>query len=132
MTFFSPFHDEFVPIYLDEILVYSRTWDDDVSHVKKVLDVFKNEKFYVKISKCEFGKSSLVYLGHIVGGGQLKMDPSNIEVIVKFAKPNNVTKVRSLFGAVRYFRSFISNLFFIASSLHYLMSVNQTFQCGGK
>ena len=47
--------DDFVLVYLDDILFYIRTWDD-----KKVLDVFKNEKLYIKISKCEFGKTSLV------------------------------------------------------------------------
>jgi hypothetical protein len=53
-----------------------------VRHVKKVLDTLLRENSYVKLSKCEFGKTALVYLGHIVGGGQLKIDPSNIDVIV--------------------------------------------------
>ena len=55
---------------------------------------------YVKFSKYEFGKTSLVYLGHIVGNGQLKIDPSKVEVIVKWPKPTNVTEVRSFLGAV--------------------------------
>ena len=67
-----------------------------------MLDVFKREELYVKLSKCEFGKTSLVYLGHIVGNGQLKIDPSNVEVIVKWPKPTNVTKVRNFLGAVQY------------------------------
>jgi len=58
---FRYFLDNFV--YLDDILVYSRTWDENLCHMKKVLDVMKNEKFYVKLSKSEFGKNSLVYLG---------------------------------------------------------------------
>ena len=51
---FRPFIDNFVLVYLDDILVYSRTLDEHVCHVKKVLDVLKNEKLCVKISKCEF------------------------------------------------------------------------------
>lgn len=70
------FLDNFMLVYLNDILVYSRTWDEHVCHVKKVCDVLENENLYVKLSKCEFGKISLVYLGHIVSNGQLKIDPS--------------------------------------------------------
>ena len=51
------------------------------------------------MSKCEFGKTYLVYLGHIIGGGELKIDPSKVEVILNWPKPNTVTKVRSFLGA---------------------------------
>jgi hypothetical protein len=62
-------------------------------HVKQVLDTLQREKLYVKLSKCEFGKTALVYLGHIVGGGQLKNDPSKIHVIVNWFDPKSVTGV---------------------------------------
>jgi hypothetical protein len=66
---FRPFIDEFVIVYLDDILVFSKTWDEHVMHVKQVLDVLKRKNLYAKLSKCEFGKTSLAYLGHIIGGG---------------------------------------------------------------
>jgi len=66
---FRPFLHDFVVVYLHDILVFIRTWEDHVRHLKKVLDTFQREIMYVKLSKCEFGKTSLVYLGHIVGGG---------------------------------------------------------------
>jgi hypothetical protein len=99
---FRPFLDNFVIVYLYDILVFRKTWDEHVRHVKKVLDTFQREKLYVKISKCEFGKTALVYLGHIVGGGQLKIGPSKIEVIVKFLEPKSVTEVGRFLGAVQY------------------------------
>eukprot|EP00253_Pinus_taeda_P023129 PITA_23129 len=68
---FQPFIDEFVLVYLDAILVFSKSWFEHVSHVKKVLDVLKKEKLFVKLSKCEFGKTYLGYLGHIVGHAPL-------------------------------------------------------------
>jgi hypothetical protein len=63
---FRPFLDDFVIVYLYDILFFSGTWDEHVRHVKKVLDTFQRETLYVKMSKCEFGKTTLVYLGHIV------------------------------------------------------------------
>jgi hypothetical protein len=81
---FRTFLDDFVIVYLDDILVFSGIWDEPVRHVKKVLDTLQREKLYVKMSKCEFGKTSFVYLGHIVGVGELQIDPSKIELIVKW------------------------------------------------
>ena len=77
-----PFLDDFFIVYLDDILIFSKTWEEHLKHVKKTLDVLKREKLYVKLSKCEFGKTSLNYLGHIVGGGELKIDPSKVAVII--------------------------------------------------
>jgi hypothetical protein len=129
---FGPFLDEFVLVYLDDILVFSGTWDGHVRHVKQVLDTLQREKLYVKMSNCEFGKTALVYLGHIVGGGQLKIDPSKIEVIVKWLEPKSVTEIQSFLGVVQYWRRFISNFSFIAAPLHALTSVKNTFQWEGK
>ena len=119
-------------VYLDEIIIFSGTWDEHVRHVKKVLDTLQREKLYVKLSKCEFGKTALVYLGHIVGGGQLKIDPSKIDVIVNCPEPKSVTEIQSFLGAVQYWRRFISNFSFIEAPLHALTSVKNTFQWEGK
>jgi hypothetical protein len=81
MMYFGPFLDDFVIVYLDDIIFFSGTWDEHVRHINKVLDTLQRTKLYVKLSKCEFGKTTLVYLVHIVGGGQLKIDPSKIDVI---------------------------------------------------
>lgn len=129
---FRPFLDDFVLVYLDDIPVFNRRWEDHVNHVKRVLNVLQKEKLYVKISKSEFGKTYLVYLSHIVGGGQLKIDPSKFDVIVKLPKPTNVTEAFIFLGAVQYRRSFIANLFIIASPLHALKNVKHTLLWGGK
>jgi hypothetical protein len=129
---FRPFIDDFVIVYLDDIHVFSGTWDEHVRHVNKVLDTLQREKLYVKLSKCEFGKTALVYLGHIVGGGQLKIDPSKIDVIVNCPEPKSVTEVQSFLGAVQYWRRFIPNFSFIVAPLHALTNVKNTFQWEGE
>jgi len=111
---------------------FSKTHEDHLKHVNKVLDVLKKENLYLKMSKCEFGKTSLVYLDHIVGGGGLKIDPSKVDVNLNWPKPNNVTEVRIFLGATQYYRKFITNLPFITTPLHALTSVKQLFQWGGK
>ena len=79
---FGPLIYNFVMVYLDDILIYSHMWKDHLMHVKNVLDVLQRVNLCANMSKCEFGKTSLVYLGFVVGGGQLKVDPSKVEVIL--------------------------------------------------
>jgi hypothetical protein len=127
-----PFLDDCVIVYLDDILIFSKSCEEHVMHVKQVLDVLRKEKLFLKMSKCEFGKTSLIYLGHIVGGGELKIDPSKVKVILEWPKPNNVTEVRIFLGATQYWRKFIANFSSIAAPLHAVTSVKQVFQWGGK
>ena len=68
----------------------------------KVLDVLRREKLYVKMSKCEFSKTSLVYLGHIIGGCQLRLDHVKVEVILNCTRTKTITEVRRFLGAVQY------------------------------
>ena len=128
----QPFIDDFVIVYLDDILVFSKTWEEHLKHGKQTLDVLKRENLYVKLSKCEFGKTSLNYLGHIVGGGELKIDPSKVEVIVNWPKPKFATEVRSFLGAIQYWRKFIANFSLMTTPLHALTRLNKVFQWGGK
>jgi len=124
--------DEFVIVYLDGILIFSKSHDEHVMHVRKVLDVLKKEHLYLKMPKCEFGKTSLVYLGHIIGGGELKIDPSKVDVIVNWPRPKTVIELRSFLGAAQHWRKFIANFSLIAAPLHALKSVKTVFQWGGK
>lgn len=121
------FLDEFVIVYLDDILIFSKSWKEHVKHVRKVLDVLKKEQLFLKMSKCEFWKTSLVYLGHLAGGGELKIDPSKVLVIVNWPIPKSVTKVRSFMGATQYWRKFIVNFSSIVAPLHAFTNVKVVF-----
>jgi len=92
----------------------------------------KREKLHVKLSKCEVFKTSLNYLSHIVGGGELKIDPSKVADIVIWPKPKSATKVRCFFRAAQYWRKFISNFSLIVAPLHALIGLNKVLQWGGK
>jgi hypothetical protein len=118
-----PFLDDCVIVYLDDILIFSKSREEHAKHVRQVLDVLRKEKLFLKMSNCEFGKTSLIYLGRIVGGGKLKIDPSKVKVILEWPKPSNVTEVRSFLGAAQYWRKFIANFSSIAAPLHAVTSV---------
>eukprot|EP00253_Pinus_taeda_P031913 PITA_31913 len=66
-----PFLNDFIIVYLDNILIFNKSIDEHVMHVNKVLDVLRKEQLFLNMSKCEFGKTSLVYFGHIFGGAPL-------------------------------------------------------------
>ena len=71
-------------------------------------------------------------MGHIVGGEELKIDPSKVKVILDWPNPNNVIEVRSFLGVAQYQRKFIANFSSIAAPLHAVVSIKQVFQWGGK
>ena len=71
-------------------------------------------------------------MGHIIWGGELKIDPSKVEVIVNWPKPKSATEVRILLGVAQYWRKLISNFSLIAAPLHALTGLNKVFQWGGK
>nr|CAD1837549.1 unnamed protein product [Ananas comosus var. bracteatus] len=70
-----PFLDDFVIVYLDDILIYSRSWEEHLAHVKKVFMLLEEHQLRLNPKKCEYNKQSLVYLGFVVGGGELQIDP---------------------------------------------------------
>jgi len=86
-------------------------------HIPQVFEVLREAKLFLKMSKCEFVRKNLIYLGHIVGEGQLKIDPSKVKVVMQCPSPTNVTETRSFLGVVQYLRKFITNFSFMASPL---------------
>jgi hypothetical protein len=127
-----PFLDDCVIVYFYGILIFSESHEEHVVHVKQALDVLKKKKLIFKMSKCDFGKTSLVYLGHIVGRGELEIDPSKVKVILDWPKPNNVTEVRIFLRETKYWRKFIANFSSIATPLHAMTRIKEFFQWGGK
>jgi len=123
-----PFINYFIVVYLDDILVYSSTWEEHVVHLRQVFQTLHRKNLLLKHLKCNFSKESLVYLGHVIGHGKLKIDPNKVSAIVNWPRLSNVTEVRSFLGVVQYLRKFIVNFSHIASPLHDVTGKRQVFQ----
>ena len=97
----------FVLVYLDDILVYSRTSQQHVEHVRCVLEILRKNRFYAKLKKCQFMTNQLLYLGHIIGEQGIRPDPAKLAALEGWKTPMNVQDVRSFLGFGNYFRKFV-------------------------
>ena len=91
---FAPYLGRFVLVYLDDILVFSSTPEEHLSHLQTVLQTLRENKFYAKVSKCDFNKPELNYLGHVVGKAGIKPDPRKTDAITNWPQPSSVHEVR--------------------------------------
>ena len=78
-------------IFFDDILVFSKTWEEHLQHLEMVLSTLEKESLYAKESKCEFGMTELLYLGHIISVDGVRVDPEKIRAIVDWPTPMNLT-----------------------------------------
>lgn len=97
----------FVAVYLDDILIFSENAEDHAKHLQEVLQLLQDNQLHCKLSKCEFNKEELKFLGHIVGRYGLRADPAKIQTIKDWPKPKDVHEMRCFLGLTNYFRKFI-------------------------
>nr|GEY65635.1 putative reverse transcriptase domain-containing protein [Tanacetum cinerariifolium] len=124
---FHEFLDKFVIVFIDDILVFSKSKEQHEDHLRTVLQTLRQEKLYAKFSKCEFWLSSLAFLGHIVSAERITMDPAKVEAITKWPRPTSVTEVRSFLGLAGYYRRFVEGFSRLALPLTQLMRKGEKF-----
>jgi hypothetical protein len=111
---FREYLDKFVIVFLDDILIYSKTKEEHEKHLRMVLQVLREHQLYAKLSKCSFYQRKIHYLGHIISEEGIVVDPEKIEAIRGWPTPKNVTEVRSFMGLAGYYRIFIEGFSKIA------------------
>ncbi|KAJ9552857.1 hypothetical protein OSB04_016902 [Centaurea solstitialis] len=113
----KPYLDKFVIVFIDDILIYSKTAEEHGDHLRKVLEMLKRERLYAKFSKCEFWLKEVQFLGHVVTQEGIKVDPAKIEAIKDWESPKSPSEVRSFLGLAGYYRRFIEHFSAIATPL---------------
>ncbi|KAA3481547.1 DNA/RNA polymerases superfamily protein [Gossypium australe] len=118
---FQPYLDQFVVVFIDDILVYLRTKEEHDSHLRVVLQILREKQLYAKFSKCEFWLKEVTFLGHVVAAEGIRVDPRKIEAVLDWKLPKSVSKIRSFLGLAGYYRRFVEGFSLIVVPLTKLL-----------
>ncbi|HVX00319.1 MAG TPA: reverse transcriptase domain-containing protein, partial [Candidatus Babeliaceae bacterium] len=127
-SIFRPHLDKFIIVFLDDILIYSRTLKEHEQHVRQALDLLRRNRLVANEKKCSFFQESVTFLGHVVSGDGLSMEQDKVKAIQDWPAPINVSGVRSFLGLAGYYRKFVKNFSDIASPLSELLQKTPRFE----
>jgi len=99
--------NKFVLIYLDDILIFSKTPEEHIQHIRKVLETIRKNDLSLKAKKCHFFQTEVKFLGHVISKNGIKPDPEKVQAVQDWNEPANQTHVRAFLGLTTYFKRFI-------------------------
>ena len=94
-------------VFIDDILIYSKSWKQHARHLRIVLGTLRYEQLYTKFNKCEFWLPKVGFLGHVIYADGVNVDPQKIEAVMNWGRPNSVTEIRSFLDLAGYYRRFV-------------------------
>jgi hypothetical protein len=100
---FMEYLDKFVVVFIDDILVFSRSEEEHEGHLRLVLQKLWDHKLYAKLSKCEFWLKLVAFLGHVISKGGISVDPSKVHDVLSWKVPTSVSDIWSFLGLARYY-----------------------------
>ena len=121
---------KFVVVYFDDILIYSKSLDDHVFHVRTVLDILRTERLFANLDKCTFCCDKLIFLGFIVSAQGIHVDEDKVKAIKEWPTPKSVTEVRSFHGLASFYRRFVKDFSTIAAPLTEVIKKSVGFKWG--
>nr|GFB90434.1 retrotransposon protein, putative, Ty3-gypsy subclass [Tanacetum cinerariifolium] len=125
-----PYLDKFFIVFIDDILIYSKSKKEHEVHLKLILEFLKKEKLFRKFSKCEFWLQEVHFLDHVVNSEGIHVDPNKIEAVKNWKTPKTPTEIRSFLRLAGYYRRFIASFSKIAKPLTLLIHKNKKFEWG--
>jgi hypothetical protein len=123
--------DKFVVVFIDDILVYSRSAEEHGHHLRIVLGKLRDHQLYAKFSKCEFWLQKVSFLGHILTAEGVAVDPEKVTAVANWKRPTTVTEIRSFLGLAGYYRRFIEGFSKIARPMTKLLQKDRKFEWTG-
>jgi len=124
---FMEYLDKFVVVFIDDILVFSKTKEEYAEHLRLVLQKLREHKLYAKRSKCEFRLEEVSFLGHVVSNGGIAVDPSKVKDVLNWKPPTDVSEIHSFLGLASYYHRFIESFSKFAKPMTALLEKNAKF-----
>jgi hypothetical protein len=119
--------DKFVVVFIDDILIYSKSTQEHEQHLWVVLEKLRMHKLYAEFSKCEFWLEKVAFLGHILTAEGVAVDPEKVEAVSNWQQPTNVSEIRSFLGLAGYYQRFIEGFSKIARPMSKLLKKEKKF-----
>jgi hypothetical protein len=126
-TVYAPLLRKHVLVFMDDILIYSKTLDNHKQHLQEVFQILRDNKFYLKRSKCSFAQQSLEYLGHIISNQGVATDPVKIQAVKQWPTPTDMRQLRGFLRLSGYYRKFIRHYGILSKPLTDLLKKNTQF-----
>jgi hypothetical protein len=126
---------DFCQVYIDDVAVYSTTWEEHLEHLRRVFTCLRKANLNLKMAKCQFGRHQVEYLGYVVGDGKVLPNPKKIEAVLHYQQPVTKTDVKAFLGLSGYYRKFVPQYASILAPLTKLLKkgkpehVHWTAQC---
>jgi hypothetical protein len=121
------FLDDFVVVFLDDILIYLKTEEEHERYLRLVLGALRKNQFYGKLKQCAFWLSEVVFLGLVINQHGIAVDPKNVDAVVEWKGPSNVSEIQSFLGLAGYYRCFVPNFSSITKPLTRLLEKDVPF-----
>ena len=125
---FKPYLDNFVIVFIDDILIYSKSLEEHEHHLRTVLQTLRSHQLFAKFKKCEFWLPKISFLGHVISKEGISVDPQKVEAIMSWPRPTTVTEVRSFLGLASYYRRFVKDFSKIAEQMTQLTQKGVPFE----
>ena len=114
---FQPYLDQFVMVFVDDILIYSRFEEEHEDRLRIVLQALREHRLYAKFSKCEFWLTEVKFLGHVVLASGVSVDLEKVEVVMSWERPKSVFDICIFLGSAGYYRRFIKDFSRLAAPM---------------
>jgi hypothetical protein len=125
---FMEYLDKFVMVFIDDILVYSKSEEEHEGHHRLVLQNLWDHKLYAKLRKCEFWLKQVSFLGHVISKGGIFIDPSKVQDVLSWKAPTSVSDIQSLLGLAWYYQRFIEVFLKISKPMTELLEMDKKFE----
>jgi hypothetical protein len=125
---FMEYLDRFVVVFIDDILVFSKTMEEHEDHLRLVLEKLISNQLCTKFSKCEFWLTEVAFLGHVISAGGVLVDPGKVKDVLNWMPLATISEIQNFLGLAGYYRRFIKDFSKIAKLMMKLLEKNKTFK----